>query len=107
MRQNNAPRTFRPALYSRDMWRVAIVIAILLASAYLAYRTPPRQFTFILVGAGPAVAAAVIYIKRPALGLLALVFSAMLVPFIGTTPQPDIETTTTANTLNIINFFIF
>ena len=85
MRQNNAPRTFRPALYSRDLWRAAIVIAILLASAYLAYRTPPRQFIVVLLGIGPAVAAAVIYFKRPALGLLALIFAAMLVPFsIGT-----------------------
>jgi O-antigen ligase len=85
MRQNNAQRTFRPALHSRDLWRAAIVVAILLASALLAYRAPSRPLAFVLLGAGPAVAAAVIYIKRPALGLLALVFAAMLVPFsIGT-----------------------
>ncbi len=81
MRQAFSSRDIRTSLAARNLWRPLLVVAILLASAYLAYRLPSRQLTVLILAAGPAVLAASIYMRRPALGLLALVFAALLVPF--------------------------
>jgi len=67
------------------MWRPAIVIAVILAGAILAYNLPTRRMILFILGAGPVVVAAAIYLRWPAIGLPALIFAALLVPFsIGT-----------------------
>lgn len=80
-----SPRAIASSLSYRNLWRPALIIAVLLASALLAYRQPSRQLALLILALGPALVAAAIYLRKPGIGLLALVFTALLVPFsIGT-----------------------
>lgn len=60
--------------------RPAIILALLFASAGLAYLDPPGKLSLILLSLGPAMLGLLLYLRRPALGVLALVFAAMMVP---------------------------
>lgn len=85
-------RTLRISDNSISRQRPAIILALLLASAGLAYLTPSRRFALVFFGAGLALPALMLYLKRPALGVLSLVFSALMVPFsIGTGTGTDIN----------------
>lgn len=85
MRQLNTTRTLSASGKRIDWIRPAIILGILLASAVLAYMMPSRPMLLLLIGLGPAVTAMIVYLKQPALGMLALVFAAMAVPLsIGT-----------------------
>lgn len=85
MRQVQPSRAHWISAYLRNLWRPAIVAIVLLFSAALAYRQPSRQLAFMLLALVPAIGALVIYLRQPAIGLLALIVAAMMVPFsIGT-----------------------
>ncbi len=65
--------------------RPAIAIAVILLSVLLAYRGSSGRLAMLFVAAGPAFVAFLIYLRQPALGLLALVAAGLIVPFtIGT-----------------------
>lgn len=64
-------------LYDYRLWlRALVVVAVLLAAAYLG-RKPSPLYLYALLGAGGLVA----LLRWPPLGLLALVAAALLVPF--------------------------
>lgn len=65
--------------------RAAIVLAAILLSVLLAGLGLRGRRAMLIIGVGPAAVAAFIYLRQPAIGLLALIFAALLVPFsIGT-----------------------
>lgn len=85
MRQALSPQAIRSSLGTPTMWRAVIILAVILAGAVLAYNLPTQRKVLFILGVGPAVVAAFIYLRQPTIGLLALIFSALLVPFsIGT-----------------------
>lgn len=73
-------RDSRASIQPVNWMRPAIILALLFASAGLAYLDPPGKLSLILLSLGPAMLGLLLYLRRPALGVLALVFAAMMVP---------------------------
>lgn len=70
---------------SPRFYRAAIVVVVMLLSALLAYRGMSGRLVLLFVAAAPAFVAFLVYLKQPALGLLAVVAAGLLVPIsIGT-----------------------
>lgn len=85
MRQIFTPQAIRSSQGARNVWRLALIVAVLLGSAILAYIVPVQRKVLLVPAAMLAIAAAYIFLRRPALGMMALVFAGLLVPFsIGT-----------------------
>lgn len=79
-----SPESNRRAMNLR-LIRPAIIIAALLLSALLAYRGSSGRLALLFLAAGPVFVASLIYFRRPALGILALVSAGLIVPLsIGT-----------------------
>lgn len=85
MRQIFTPQAIRPSQGARNVWRPILIVAVLLGSAVLAYVVPLHREALLVPAAMLAIAATYIFLRRPALGLMALVLAGLLVPFsIGT-----------------------
>ncbi len=73
--------------------RVGVVVTVLVLSAALIHLVSPRQAKLILVLI-PGLGVAVVFLRRPAWGLLALIGGSLLVPFsLGTGTQTGINIT--------------
>lgn len=65
--------------------RYLLPVAVVLVSVLLAYKPLPGRLSMLLIAAGPAFLAPLIYLRQPALGLLGVVAAGLVVPFtIGT-----------------------